>query len=219
MSVTVTLSSVSLLSESLNLRVILEAPKEQFSWLHCLCLLPIITFCFIAGPGSLHVPLYLSLRISLPPSLHCPVMASVVSEIHPQSCSWFILAPRKSQPSQSAQVFSPQIREVREFFIKAEQLLGRVSIVTIKGTWRESSQISFKLLSNPKMLVVRCVYLDWMIFILKQRQDFQVQMSSQMHCVDKWKWERIFSGLGSAGEARGKQGAQTAGRTWSPGNW
>lgn len=83
-------------------------------------------------------------------------------------------------PRQSAQVFPPQKRGVREFSIEAEQLLGRVSIETIKGTGGETSQITFKLLSNLKMLVVRCVYLAWMLFILKQWQDFQVQMFSRM---------------------------------------
>lgn len=38
------------------------------------------------------------------------------------------------------------------------------------------NQMTFKLLSNPNVLVLNCVHLD--AFSLKQQQDFQAEMSS-----------------------------------------
>ena len=95
-------------------------------------------------------------------------------------------------------------------------LTKAVSLKTMERKGQEMDQMTFKLLSNPNMLIASYAHLVHMLSTWSNNKIFKWKCPlecPQTELVRRmWVREAIISGLGTAWEGRGKHRAQTSGR-------
>lgn len=149
---------MSFSSELSNLSMAVGTPEPQPSGPHFSCLFPHITFASDLGLAVYTFPCTC-------PSGHLYLQVCIVQGCHMQHPShahgsvWLLENP---SPGWGTQLSPPQGREARDAPPKVNNCLAGAQD---KEGRRKMKQLTFKLLSNPKVLIASCVHLVPMLSV------------------------------------------------------